>query len=43
MSDLMFCMRITKKVFYANGGFSNPRCIRVTRGKSWAYYWRVQA
>lgn len=34
-------MRITRRVFYANGGFSNPRCLRVTRGRAWAYFWRV--
>lgn len=32
--------RITKREFYTNGGFSNPRCVRVTRNKAWAYYWR---
>jgi hypothetical protein len=32
--------KITKAQFYAGGGFSNPRMIRVTRGKVWAYYIR---
>ena len=32
--------RITKRAFYANGGFSNSRCVRVTRGRSWAYFYR---
>lgn len=32
--------RITKRCFYLRGGFSNSRCVRVQRGRSWAYYWR---
>jgi hypothetical protein len=32
--------RISKRDFYANGGFSNPRCVRVARGRSWAYFYR---
>jgi len=32
--------RISKRTFYANGGFANSRCVRVTRNGSWAYYWR---
>lgn len=32
---------ITRLAFYSLGGFSNPRCVRVTSGSgSWAYYWR---
>ena len=34
--------RISKKDFYAKGGFSNSRCVRVERGSSWAYFWRHQ-
>lgn len=32
--------RITKREFYALGGFSNSRCVRVQRGKCWAYYFQ---
>lgn len=32
-------VKITKREFYLNGGFANPKCIRVTRGKSYAHYW----
>lgn len=35
--------QITKKAFYAAGGFSNSRCVRVQRGKCWAYYFRHSA
>lgn len=33
--------RISKRTFYANGGFSNSRCVRRgdKRGR-WKYYWR---
>lgn len=34
-------LKITKNQFYRYGGFSNPRLIRVTRGKAWAYFERV--
>lgn len=30
--------KITKEQFYRIGGFSNPRCVRVTRDGDWAYY-----
>lgn len=30
---------MTKKEFYANGGFSNPKQCRCTRGGKWAYFW----
>ncbi len=33
-------MRIRKSEFYLNGGFANPHCVRVTRGRAWAYFWR---
>lgn len=36
-------MKISKRTFYLNGGFANSRCVRVTRGRSWAYFWRVNA
>ena len=32
--------RISRKTFYLNGGFAHPRCVRVTRGGHWAYFWR---
>lgn len=32
--------RISKHVFYNAGGFSNPRCVRVTREREWAYFYR---
>lgn len=32
--------RISKRDFYLNGAFANPRCVRVTRGRSWAYFYR---
>jgi hypothetical protein len=32
--------RISKRDFYANGGFANARCVRVTRGRSWVYFYR---
>lgn len=31
---------ITKADFYSNGGFNNPKLVRVTRGKQWVYYSR---
>lgn len=30
--------KITRKQFYAFGGFSDPMNVRVTRGKAWAYF-----
>jgi hypothetical protein len=33
--------RITKSDFYRRGGFSNSRCVRVQRGKFWAYFYRI--
>lgn len=33
--------KITKAHFYRAGGFSDPRLVRVTRGKAWAYFYRV--
>lgn len=32
--------RISRRLFYYAGGFSNSRCVRVTRGGRWAYFWR---
>ncbi len=37
---MMNYTRISKMDFYLNGGFANPRCVRVSRGKSWAYFWK---
>jgi hypothetical protein len=31
---------ITKGQFYRYGGFSNPRCVRVTRSGAYAHFWR---
>lgn len=39
MSDLT---KITKCAFYADGGFSNPRLVRLSRsGGGWAYFRRT--
>jgi len=32
--------RISRRDFYLNGGFANSRCVRVTRGRGWAYFFR---
>lgn len=32
--------KISRREFYANGGFANPRNVRVTRGRAWAYFVR---
>lgn len=32
--------QISRRQFYAWGGFSNPRLVRVERGRSWAYFQR---
>lgn len=32
--------QITKEAFYKRGGFSNPKCVRIQRGKSWKYFYR---
>jgi hypothetical protein len=34
--------RITRREFYKRGGFSNPRCVRVTRSRAWAYFYRSE-
>jgi len=33
--------RISKKQFYADGGFSNPKLFRKMRGSAWTY-WKDQ-
>lgn len=33
--------RMTKQAYWHFGGPSNPRLLRVTRGKSWAYFVRL--
>jgi predicted enzyme related to lactoylglutathione lyase len=38
---MMGYMRISKRGWYRAGGFAESRCVRVTRGKSWAYFYRV--
>lgn len=38
---MMNYMKISRRDFYHNGGFANTHCVRVTRGRSWAYYWRA--
>lgn len=30
--------KISRKKFYKLGGFSNPRCVRISRGGDWAYF-----
>ena len=37
---MMGYMKISRAHFYRLGGFSNTQCVRVTRGRSWAYFWR---
>lgn len=37
---MMGYTRVTKRAFYQAGGFANPRCVRVTRGKAYAYFIR---
>lgn len=32
--------KISKAEFYGGGGFANPRMVRVTRGRAWAYFYR---
>lgn len=32
--------KISRAAFYRNGGFSNPRLVRVTRSGAWAYFQR---
>lgn len=32
--------KISRATFYRGGGHSNPRLLRVMRGKSWTYYQR---
>jgi hypothetical protein len=32
---------IGKRAFYRSGGFADPRNVRVTRGRAWAYYRRA--
>lgn len=36
-------MRIDRRTFYLNGGFANPRCVRITRNKRWIYLYRAKA
>lgn len=35
-------MQMTKRAWYVAGGFSENRCVRITRGKRWLYFWRLQ-
>jgi len=39
-ADMPGSERISKQVFYARGGFSNPRCWRRMKGGTWQYYYR---
>ena len=32
--------KISRRAFYAAGGFANTRCVRVMRGRAWAYFRR---
>ncbi len=41
MTTMIGYVRITKRNWYRAGGFAEPRCIRVTRGRGWAYFWRA--
>lgn len=34
-------MKMTKRTFYACGGFSNPRLYRKMRGGAWTYWART--
>lgn len=34
-------MQISKREFYANGGFANTKQVRVTRNGDWAYFKRA--
>jgi len=34
-------VKISRKAFYAAGGFSNPALSRKQRGSGWAYYQSV--
>jgi hypothetical protein len=36
---MMGYMRIAKRNWYRAGGFRNSLCVRVTRGRAWAYFW----
>lgn len=38
---MMGYKRISRATFYKLGGFSNPRMVRKSLGKSWAYFMRV--
>jgi hypothetical protein len=40
---MMGYTKISRCAFYAAGGLSNPACVRVTRGKAWAYFFRGAA
>ena len=37
---MMGYTKIGRAAFYRYGGFANPRLVRVTRGKAWAYFER---
>ena len=39
-STILQAARVSKRVWYANGGFSNPRCFRRMRGGAWQYFMR---
>lgn len=37
----LYAMRVSKKVWYLNGGFSNPRCFRKQiKNGGWMYFMR---
>lgn len=38
---MMGYTRISRTDFYLWGGFANPWLVRVTRGRSWAYFERA--
>lgn len=39
--DMIGYLQLTRRAWYHAGGFAESRCVRVTRGKRWAYFWRV--
>lgn len=39
--SLLGYARMTRKAWYRAGGFSEPRCVRVTRNGRWVYLWRA--
>ena len=38
MASLIGSMRVSKKTWYLNGGFRNPKCLRRMVNGAWHYY-----